>query len=132
MAAYRLESFPVHLGLGARAVAQPAMDGDLQWYADYEARVAADGAEGRLVTQFSFDEPWTMWEMHPAGDEMVLCMSGTMALHQEMADGTVNIVTLGPGDYAINPPGVWHTADVTGPATALFITAGSGTQSRAR
>ena len=132
MAAYRLEIYPVHLGLGARAVVQPAMDGGMPWYADYEARVAADGDEGRLVTQFSFDEPWTMWEMHPAGDEMVLCMSGTMTLHQELADGAVNSVTLGPGDYAINPPGVWHTADVTGPATALFITAGSGTQNRAR
>lgn len=41
-------------------------------------------------------------------------------------------MTVGPGEYAINPPGVWHTADVEGEATALFITAGLGTEARAR
>ena len=35
-------------------------------------------------------------------------------------------------EYAINAPGVWHTADVTGEATALFITAGKGTEHRPR
>jgi hypothetical protein len=37
-----------------------------------------------------------------------------------------------PGQYAINEPGTWHTADVTGETTALFITAGLGTQHRPR
>jgi quercetin dioxygenase-like cupin family protein len=41
-------------------------------------------------------------------------------------------VTLRAGDYAINPPGVWHTADVAGETTALFITAGMGTENRPR
>ena len=41
-------------------------------------------------------------------------------------------VTLGPGDYAINPPGAWHTADVEEEAAALFITAGLGTEHRPR
>lgn len=132
MTVHSIEKTPVHLGLGARALLQPAMTGDMQWYADYEARAAADGAEGRLVTQFSFDEPWTMWEMHPAGDEMVLCIAGRMTLHQEQPDGAVTTLELGPGDYAINPPGVWHTADVEGTATAVFITAGAGTQHKAR
>ncbi len=70
--------------------------------------------------------------MHPAGAEVVLCTSGTLILHQEQADGTVTIVRLGTGQYAINPLGVWHTADVEGPSTALFITAGNGTQHRPR
>lgn len=132
MTAYSLADHPVHLGLGAKAVVQPDMTGDMAWYAEYEQRAAADGVEGRLVTQFSFDEPWTLWEMHPAGDEMVLCTAGRMTLHQEHADGTVTVLELGPGDYAINPPGVWHTADVEGTATAVFITAGAGTQHKAR
>ncbi len=123
---------PVHLGLGARAIPQPVMDGAMEWYADYEARTASDGIEGRLVSQYSFDAPWTMWEMHPAGDELVLCIAGRMTLHQQQADGTVMTLQLGPGDYAINPPGIWHTADVAGTATALFITAGLGTEHRAR
>jgi len=41
-------------------------------------------------------------------------------------------VTLRPGHYAINDAGTWHTADVESEATALFITAGMGTQHRPR
>ncbi len=32
----------------------------------------------------------------------------------------------------INPPGVWHTADIADHAQGLFITAGMGTQNRPR
>lgn len=122
---------PLHLGLGAQAVAQPPFSG-MAWYDAYEDRNRADGAEGRLVSAYQFTESWDSWEMHPAGDEVVLCLSGRMTLHQEHADGATASVTLGPGDYAINPPGCWHTADIEGEATALFITAGLGTQHRAR
>ena len=41
-------------------------------------------------------------------------------------------VTLTAGEYAVNPPGTWHTADVDATATALFITAGAGTEHRPR
>ena len=46
--------------------------------------------------------------------------------------GATTQVTLGAGDYAINAPGVRHTADVAAPVTALFITAGLGTEHRPR
>lgn len=121
----------VHLGLGAKAEAQPPFD-DMAWYEAYEARTASDGAEGRLVSLYRFDADWESWEMHPHGDELVVCLGGAMTLHQERPDGMVDTVTLGVGDYAINPPGVWHTADVTGEATALFVTAGMGTEHRPR
>lgn len=126
-----LERFPLHLGLGARAVPQPEFGG-MEWYAAYGERTAADGTEGRLVALHTFAESWTSWEMHPAGDEVVLCTAGEIVLHQELADGRRESVTLRAGEYAINPPGVWHTADVTGSATALFITAGTGTEHRPR
>jgi mannose-6-phosphate isomerase-like protein (cupin superfamily) len=126
-----IDTSPLHLGLGARAIAQPAFT-DMNWYADYGARHAADGAEGRLVCRLTFHENWPGWEMHPAGDEVVLCLSGKMTLIQEHPDGRSDRVTLVPGDYAINPPGVWHTADIEGEASALFITAGFGTQNRPR
>ena len=35
-----------------------------------------------------------------------------MVLHQEAPDGTERTVTLEAGQYAINEPGVWHTADI--------------------
>lgn len=127
-----LSRFPVHLGLGASAMTEPEFTGDMSWYEDYEARHAADGAEARIVALHSFSEPWPMWEMHPKGSEVVLCISGSITLHQEHTDGTRETVTLAPGEYAINDPGVWHTADVDGAATALFITAGKGTEHRPR
>jgi quercetin dioxygenase-like cupin family protein len=125
-----LQRFPLHLGLGARAVPQPEFTG-MAWYDAYVARHAADGDEGRLVQLYSFSENWTSWERHPAGDEAVICTEGEIVLIQELPDGP-HKVTLGVGDYAVNPRGVWHTADVTGRATALFITAGRGTEHRPR
>ncbi len=137
--AHRLADSFIHLGLGATAVPQPAFDG-MQWYADYGARHGDDGAEGRLVSLHSFSENWDSWEMHPAGAEVVICTQGSITLTQEFPDGRIGKVTLAPGDYAINPPGVWHTADIAGDiagnatdgASAIFITAGEGTQHRPR
>ena len=131
MAAKSLFSFPIHLGLGGKALPQPEFTGT-EWYEDYERRHGSDGAEGRLVSLYRFDEDWTSWEMHPAGDEVVACITGSMTLHQEHVDGSKTSVRLGPGDYAINPPGTWHTADVEGEVTALFITVGEGTTHRPR
>lgn len=129
--ARNLAEHPVHLGLGATAVAQLAFSG-MQWYAEYSERTAADGAEGRLVSMHTFAQSWDSWEMHPNGDEVVICTSGEITLIQEHPDGQIDRLTLRSGDYAINGPGVWHTADVTGEATALFITAGEGTEHKPR
>lgn len=104
----------------------------MAWYEGYGARHGADGAEGRLVSQYEFTESWNSWEMHPAGTEVVICTAGTMVLMQEFADGRLERITLGQGEYAINPPRVWHTADVSASATAIFITSGEGTQHRPR
>lgn len=126
-----LEQQPLHLGLGATAIAEPPFTG-MDWYAGYAARHAADGAEGRLVTLHRFDQPWDSWEMHPAGAEVLLCLEGAITLVQDRGDGRTTRVTLRRGEYAINPPGVWHTADVDQDCAVLFITAGHGTQHRAR
>lgn len=126
-----LATHPIHLGLGATAQAQPPFTG-MEWYEEYGRRTASDGAEGRLVSMHSFSESWDSWEMHPKGHEVVICTAGSIALTQEYPDGRVEQVTLHPGDYAINDPGVWHTADVESEATALFITAGEGTEHRPR
>lgn len=104
----------------------------MSWYEAYGQRTEDDGAEGRLVASHTFSEPWDVWERHPNGAEVVLCTDGHITLHQEHADGSIDAVTIGPGEYAINPAGTWHTADADGPATALFITAGLGTDHRPR
>jgi len=123
----------IHLGLGATAVPQPPFDG-MAWYEGYDARHGADGAEGRLVSMYTFTSSWTSWEMHPSGSEVVLCTAGSMVVIQEHPDGRLEQTRLGPGEYVINAPGVWHTADVDfgHDATAVFITAGEGTTHRPR
>lgn len=127
-----LESYPVHLGLGATATPCAKFTGDAAWYAAYSSAHAADGPEGRLVSMHRFTAPWTVWEMHPLGTEVVVCTAGRIALIQAASDGSTVRLELSEGDYAINPPGVWHTADVDTAATVLFITAGSGTEVRPR
>jgi mannose-6-phosphate isomerase-like protein (cupin superfamily) len=125
-----LSRYPIHLGRGGTAVAEPEFTG-MEWYAGYLQRHASDGAEGRLVSMFSFDAPWDGWEMHPRGHEVVICTAGEITLVQEI-DGKEVRTVLRPGECAINPPGVWHTADVSGRATAVFITAGYDTRGRPR
>ena len=122
---------PVHLGLGAAAYPEPPFTG-MAWYEDYGRRHADDGAEGRLVSMHRFGASWPTWEMHPEGHELVVCVEGTITLIQEAPDGRTERVELNPGEYAINLPGHWHTADIEGGATALFITAGKGTEVRPR
>lgn len=129
---YQLAERPIHLGLGATAEVEPTFTGAMERYEGYIERHAGDGAEARLVNMHSFSEPWAMWEMHPRGSEVVLCLSGSLTLHQEHPDGSTATLELNAGDYAINEPGVWHTADTAGEARVLFITAGLGTQHRPR
>ena len=120
----------IHLGLGASAIPQPDFTG-MEWYAGYGERHADDGAEGRLVSLYTFTENWDVWEMHPKGTEIIVCTTGEMTLVQELGGAEVR-TGLSAGEYAINAPGVWHTADVGTSATALFITAGEGTEHRPR
>jgi hypothetical protein len=129
----KLSTFPIHLGLGATAEVEPEFTGEMEWYGGYGQRHASDGPEGRLVTMHGFTESWDVWEMHPVGAEVVLCVSGTITLVQEI-DGAEVATTITAGEYAVNAPGVWHTADVAdGDAPqVLFITAGEGTEHRQR
>jgi hypothetical protein len=90
-----LYEFPIHLGLGATAVAEPQFTG-FEWYEAYGDRHADDLDEGRLVSLFRFEESWTSWEMHPEGEEVVCCLQGHMTLHQELPDGSKQTYELGP------------------------------------
>jgi quercetin dioxygenase-like cupin family protein len=126
-----LYEFPIHLGLGAKAVAEPQFTG-IDWYEGYDQRHHDDLDEGRIVSLFRFEDSWTSWEMHPSGEEVVCCLQGHMTLHQELPDGSKQLWELSPGEYAINLRGTWHTADAEEPVVALFITAGKDTTHRPR
>jgi len=126
-----LTAMPIHLSLGSRALAVEGFGWDGDVLAAYTAATADDGADGRLVMVFQGNESWETWERHPAGDEVVICLSGRMTLIQEI-DGEHEHVVLGPFDATINPGGVWHTADVDEPVSFLTITPGPGTEHRPR
>ena len=73
----QLSQHPVHLGLGASTIVEPAFSG-ADWYQHYAARHSDDGREGRLVSMHSFDASWGSWEMHPEGSELVVCTDGAL------------------------------------------------------
>ncbi len=129
MSKFDLSKVPVHLGLGARCETLPPFDGTMAWYERYGREHARDGVEGRLVSLHTFATDWSTWEMHPKGEELVLVVAGKLTLVQ-IVDAKRVRTELGPGQAAINPRGVWHTAEVREPTTALFITAGEGTDHR--
>jgi mannose-6-phosphate isomerase-like protein (cupin superfamily) len=126
-----LDTTFVHLGLGASATPLPDFSWSPEYLAAYDQRFAADGDEGRLVMLGDVHDSWATWERHPAGEEVVVLLSGRVELVQDV-DGVERRVTLTAGQAIINPPGVWHTADVVEPGRALFITPGRGTEHRPR
>jgi mannose-6-phosphate isomerase-like protein (cupin superfamily) len=122
---------PVHLGLGSRALPVEGFEWDGRVLEAYAAAVADDGPEGRIVMVFEGSRSWETWERHPAGDEVVVCLSGRMIVIREV-DGEHEPVRLGPYDAMINPSGVWHTADLDEPVRYMTITPGQGTEHRRR
>ena len=129
--AFDLSTTHIHLGLGARAIPLPDFEWSAEYLDRYSQRFADDGDEGRLVTMGAVEASWDSWERHPAGEEVVLLLSGRVDLIQRL-DGGERRVALEPGQAVINPPGVWHTADVHEPGEALFITPGRGTEHEPR
>lgn len=126
-----LRTTPVHLGLGSRAKPVEGFAWDPEVLHAYSAAVAADGAEGRLVTIFDGDGPGDHWERHPAGDELVVCLIGSVTVTRDV-DGVPDRVVLGPGEATVNPAGTWHVVDMAGPASILTVTPGLGTDHRPR
>jgi mannose-6-phosphate isomerase-like protein (cupin superfamily) len=129
--AFDLSTTHVHLGLGSRATPVPDFEWTPAFLAQYAAEHGSDGDEGRLVMIGTAASSWTTWERHPAGEEVVIVISGQMTLVQEL-DGVEHRVDLSEGQAAINPRNVWHTVDVARPCRTLFITPGRGTEHRPR
>ena len=86
--------------------------------------------QGRLLSAFTFSEPWSSWERHPAGEELVMLLSGAATLLLEH-DGEQRAVQLTvPGEYVLVPPNTWHTATTEVATTMIFLTPGAGTEHR--
>ena len=116
----------LHLGEGPEVRAIPVTD---DFWPTIDQR--ADLQRGRLITSFAQDADWTVWEMHPEGDEVIVVLSGSVTFHLDDGTSTQSVVVAAPHCVVV-PVGTWHTADVPEPGQILVITWGEGTQHRPR
>ena len=86
--------------------------------------------QGRLMSAFTFSEPWSMWERHPAGEELVMLLSGSAIVLLEESGQERTVQLSNPGAYVLVPQNVWHTARTSVSTTMLFLTPGAGTEHR--
>ena len=80
-----------------------------------------------LISSYAFDDDWSTWEVHPAGDEFVILVSGDADLVLARDDGDETIRMTEPGTFVIVPQNTWHTAKIRRHSVMMFITPGEGT-----
>lgn len=73
---------------------------------------------------------WERWERHPDGDELVMCISGSMQLAVESPAGQTSVRDLPIGHGVVVPAGTWHRGIVAEPGDVLTVTFGSPSQHR--
>lgn len=88
-------------------------------------------ATGRMVSLLKHDCDWPSWEKHPVGEEVIVQLTGHMRLRLALPEGERS-VALAAGRCAVVPVNIWHTADISEPSSALYITEGQGTEVRPR
>jgi mannose-6-phosphate isomerase-like protein (cupin superfamily) len=85
---------------------------------------------GRLLGAFKLEKDMPLWEMHPAGDELLVVLAGEFEL--VLQDGRADhVFALKSGQAFLVPFGVWHKVRVKTAGEILFVTPGKGTQQRA-
>lgn len=83
--------------------------------------------EGRLVMAFEATTDMTHWEKHPAGDEVLLVLSGAVRLLLQEPAGEREIAVTA-GQAAVIPRGCWHRIAVHKRGQVALMTAGEGTE----
>lgn len=130
-----LASTPIHMS-GIQKGAHPSVvledfNFDGASFAQYIQSYCSSESPGRIVMIESSPADWTTWERHTQGEEIVVVLSGAGEFIQDI-DGVHQRVALVAGTAIINPSGIWHTADITAPLTALYITPCPGTEHKPR
>lgn len=119
-----------YLRLGNDASIEP-FEVNQRFWEQLQAGELGDFHNEYLVSTHTTGSDWTVWEMHPKGDEMVCLLAGKATFILEREDGNDSVQLTSPGSFAVIPRGTWHTVTIQENATILFITAGEGTQHRA-
>ena len=109
---------------GATAV----VDGGAQFWSQPPGQLEKFG-RGWLVTEYTYDEDWPNWEVHPEADELVYVLDGDVELLLEMSTGVDTVRVQGRGLVIVHR-GVWHTLRVHAPSRLLHVTMGAGTRHR--
>ncbi len=121
---------PVHLGSNGTARKINDFHFDPASFENYiDAHCPNEPGHLAMIEETPTD--WPAWECHPDGDELVIVLTGRATFLQEMDGDTVS-TDVGPGDAIVNPRGVWHTANVTEPLRAIYVTPCPGTTHRPR
>jgi quercetin dioxygenase-like cupin family protein len=116
----------LHLGTGPEVGLEPVTD---TFWTDIDDR--SDLMSGRLVTGLSTAGDWSVWEMHPKGDEIIIVTAGSCRFHlDDGVEVTTSVVTA--PEYIVVPKGTWHTMDEIDAGHAVVITWGDGTTHRTR
>ena len=133
MDAIDLSKSPIHLPTDSKEAATVLADFgfDGPAFETYIETHCSDAAPGRIIMVESSAADWPTWECHPLGDEIVIVLSGAGEFIHETPDGEQRM-PVQAGDTVLNPAGVWHTADVSEPITAVYITPAPGTDHKPR
>src|SRR5882724_10565623 len=120
--AFSLDSTYIHLRPDESAL---AMEGGARFWAGIASRSDLD--MGRLMGSTMQNADWEHWERHPAGDEILVLLSGELELVLDTARGEER-ATLTAGQTFIVPKGAWHRGIVKKPGQLMFLTPGAGTE----
>lgn len=114
-------------------VVQLARDGTMRPQAKTAALLWGDDpglADGPLLTLHHVSGPldvhYPAWEMHPEGDELLILLSGALAVELRLG-GEVRTVALVPQLALFVPAGIWHRLVVDEPSVLIAITPRHGT-----
>ena len=84
---------------------------------------------GRLAMILPMTEDFAQWERHPAGEELIVMLTGAMDVILDEAGGE-RTIKLDTGQAMLVPQGIWHRGVIRAPGKALFVTEGEGTEHR--
>ena len=121
MTAFDLESAYLFLD-GAGAVS--SAKGGAEFWAGVQSEPRAGGT---MVIVSDGEDDWRNWEMHPAGDEVLVFLEGAPRFFLDHPNGRLERVDAKPGTTLVVPRGAWHRAEADAPYKILFITYGAGT-----
>lgn len=121
---FSLDGTYIHLRPDESAL---AMEGGAAFWAGIADRRDLD--HGRLMGCSNQGADWDHWERHPAGEEILVLLSGEMELVLDTGGGEERAV-LKPVQTFIVPKGVWHRGIVKKPGQLIFVTPGAGTEHR--